>query len=258
MPDLKGKITIVTGSTSGIGRGIADYFAELGAQVVVTGRDLKRGSDAVQKIRDAGGTAEFIDVDLVEERSCRELIGFAVEKFGGLDILVNNAADITRGNIENTEIDNLDRILAINLRAPFILIPAALPLFQKRAGGAVVNIGSVNAYIGEPKLCAYSISKGGMMTLTKNAASYLNKYRIRINQINVGWTLTEGEKHIKLEEGKGPHWIDAAVASRPFGRLLYPRDIAHAAAYYASDDAACVTGSVMDLEQYPVGAPPDW
>lgn len=129
---------------------------------------------------------------------------------------------------------------------------------RARGGGSVVNIGSINAYVGEPKLGAYSVSKGGLMTFTKNAASLLNRDRIRVNQINVGWTLTEGERRVKREdEGKGDEWIEAAMASRPFGRLLVPQDIAYAAAYFASDESECVTGSVLDLEQYPVGALPD-
>ena len=96
------------------------------------------------------------------------------------------------------------------------------------------------------------------MTMTKNAAAALGRYRIRVNQLNVGWTLTEGEEKVQLDDGKGPDWLKEAAATRPFGRLLSPLDIAMAAAYFASDDSALVTGSVMDLEQYPVGAPPNW
>ena len=97
------------------------------------------------------------------------------------------------------------------------------------------------------------------MTLTKNNASYLNRYRIRVNQLNVGWTETPNEHRVKTkEEGKGENWVEDAVRTRPFGRLLAPQDIAYAAAYFASDVSACITGTVMDLEQYPVGAPPNW
>jgi NAD(P)-dependent dehydrogenase (short-subunit alcohol dehydrogenase family) len=126
-----------------------------------------------------------------------------------------------------------------------------------RGGGSIVNIGSVNAYIGEPKLGPYSVSKGGLMTLTRNAASALGKYRIRVNQINPGWTLTEGERRIKRAEGKSDTWLDDAVATRPFGRLLSPYDVALAAAYFASEDSAMVSGAVLDLEQHPVGALPN-
>ena len=255
---LAGKVALVTGSTSGIGRGIADYFAEQGARVVVHGRDEARGRAAVEAIVAAGGEAAFAGADLTDEASCRALIGFAVERFGGLDVLVNNAADTSRGDIEHVPVALFDTILATNLRAPFILMQAAIPHMRARGGGAVVNIGSVNAYIGEPKLGAYSVSKGGLMTLTKNAAASLNRYRIRVNVINAGWTLTEGEHRVKRLEGKGEDWVADALQTRPFGRLLEPRDIAYAAAYFASDEGACVTGAVMDLEQYPVGAPPNW
>jgi NAD(P)-dependent dehydrogenase (short-subunit alcohol dehydrogenase family) len=138
------------------------------------------------------------------------------------------------------------------------LLQEAVKSMKTRGGGSIVNIGSVNAYIGEPKLGPYSVSKGGLMTLTRNAAATLNRYRIRVNQINVGWTLTEGERRVKRLEGHGDEWLDEAIATRPWGRLLSPRDIALAAAYFASDDSALVTGTVMDLEQYPVGAPPNF
>ena len=258
MPSLTGRIAIVTGSTSGIGKGIAQHFARLGAAVVVHGTNTVQGAAVVDAIRATGGRAAFVAANLVEADDCHQIVSFAVREFGGLDVLVNNAADITRGTVESVPLALWDRILAVNLRAPFILMQAAIPHFKTRGGGSIVNIGSVNAYIGEPKLCPYSVSKGGLMTLTKNAASSLNQHRIRVNQLNVGWTLTEGEHRIKLAEGKGEGWLADAVATRPFGRLLEPQDIAYAAAYFASDESACVTGSVMDLEQYPVGAPPNW
>jgi NAD(P)-dependent dehydrogenase (short-subunit alcohol dehydrogenase family) len=91
------------------------------------------------------------------------------------------------------------------------------------------------------------------MTMTKNAAGALNRHRIRVNQLNVGWTLTEGEDRVQQADGKGPHWLDEAVATRPFGRLLRPLDIAYAAAYFASDESALITGAVVDLEQFPIG-----
>jgi NAD(P)-dependent dehydrogenase (short-subunit alcohol dehydrogenase family) len=129
---------------------------------------------------------------------------------------------------------------------------------KERRSGSIINIGSINAYIGEPKLMAYSASKGAMMTLTKNLASYLNQFRIRVNQLNVGWTLTEGEEAVQRSDGKGPDWLQDAVATRPFGRLLLPPDIATAAAYFASDDSAVVSGAVIDVEQFPLGGLAPW
>jgi len=258
MPTLTDKVAIVTGSSSGIGSGIARHFAQLGAAVVVHGTNTGHGEAVATGIREAGGRALFIAANLADADDCQAIIRTAAREFGRIDVLVNNAADGSRGTIESVPLALWDRILAVNLRAPFILMQAAIPHMRARGGGSIVNIGSVNAYIGEPKLCPYSVSKGGLMTLTKNAASFLNQYRIRVNQLNVGWTLTEGEHRVKLLEGKGEDWLDDAVKTRPFGRLLEPQDIAYAAAYFASDESACITGSVMDMEQYPVGAPPNW
>lgn len=255
MPTLENKIAVVTGSASGIGLGIAKHFGELGAKVVITDKDASLGAESVEQISGAGGEADFMEADLVSEKECQQLIEFAVKRFGGLDILVNNAADTSRADIESTPVELWDHIMAVNLRAPFICLRESVPHFKKRGAGSVINIGSVNAYVGETKLTAYSVSKGGLMTLTKNAASSLNRYRIRVNQINVGWTLTEGEDRVQRKEGKGPEWVREATATRPFGRLLLPQDIAYAAAYFASDESECVTGTVMDLEQYPLGGP---
>jgi NAD(P)-dependent dehydrogenase (short-subunit alcohol dehydrogenase family) len=258
MPTLTDRVAVVTGSTSGIGRGIARHFANLGAAVVIHGTNKAHGETLVADIRSAGGRAVFIGANLLDADDCLAIIREAARDFGRIDILVNNAADISRGNVESVPLALWDRILAVNLRAPFILIQAAIPHMRAQGGGSILNVGSVNAYIGEPKLCPYAVSKGGLMTLTKNAAAYLNQYRIRVNQLNVGWTLTEGEHRVKLLEGRGENWVEDAVRTRPFGRLLAPQDIAYAAAYFASDESACITGTVMDLEQYPVGAPPNW
>ncbi len=255
MSRLDGKIAVVTGSTSGIGRGIAEHFAGLGADVVVHGLHREDGLETVRRVKAAGRRADYFEGDLTSEEVCRGLIRFAVERFGGLDILVNNAGDVGRGDLEHIAVARWDTILAVNLRAPFILLQESIAHMRARGGGSVVNIGSILAYVGEPKLGAYSVSKGGLMTLTKNAASLLNRDRIRVNQINVGWTLTEGERRVKREqEGKGEEWIAEAIATRPFGRLLNPIDIAYAAAYFASGESECVTGAVLDLEQYPPGA----
>ena len=255
---LSGKSALVTGSTSGIGLGIVEHFAELGARVVIHGRDEAQARDIVSRLREAGHEAEYVMADLADVDACRRAVRFTIERFGGIDVLVNNAASTARGYLEDAPVELWDSIMHINLRAPFLCLQEAVKSMKTRGGGSIVNIGSVNAYIGEPKLGPYSVSKGGLMTLTRNAASTLNRYRIRVNQINVGWTLTAGEHKVKRLEGHGPEWLEEAVATRPFGRLLEPHDVAIPAAYFASDDSALVTGTVMDLEQYPIGAPPNW
>ena len=118
--------------------------------------------------------------------ACRGIARLTVERFGGIDVLVNNAASVARGYLEDAPVELWDAILDVNLRAPFLLLQEAVKSMKARGGGSIVNIGSVNAYIGEPKLGPYSVSKGGLMTLTRNAASTLSRYRIRVNQINPG------------------------------------------------------------------------
>jgi NAD(P)-dependent dehydrogenase (short-subunit alcohol dehydrogenase family) len=258
MATLHDRVAVVTGSTSGIGRGIAQHFASLGARVIIHGRETDLARDVVAEIAAAGGTADAFIGDLIDPEICRSAIRFAVERFGRIDTLVNNAADTSRGDVESTSLELWDRILAVNLRAPFLCLQEAVRHMKAQRAGSVVNIGSINAYIGQTTLHPYSVSKGGLMTLTRNAASYLAQYRVRVNQINVGWTLTEGERDVMRLEGRPESWLEDAVRTRPFGRLLLPRDIAHAAAYFASDESECVTGSVLDLEQFPVGALPIW
>jgi len=256
---LTNRVALVTGSTSGIGRGIAEHFASLGASVVVHGREVDAGARVVQALGDAGRQGHFIEGDVGDEAVCRALVRGTVERFGGLDILVNNAAMTSRGDLETATVAFWDRMMAVNLRAPFILMQEAVAAMKARGGGSIVNIGSINAYIGQDNLCPYSVSKGGLMTLSRNAAAALARHRIRVNQLNVGWTLTEGEERVKrMDEGRGAEWLQEAIATRPFGRLLSPQDIAYAAAYFASDDSACITGSILDLEQFPIGAPGTW
>ena len=242
-----------------MGEGMARLFAEEGGRLVISGRDEQKGQGVAESIVKSGGRAIFQRADVSVEADCRNLIEATVKHYGRIDVLVNNVGLSTRGNIEDTTVELWDRLFATNVRSAFICMQQAVKHMKVQSRGSIINIGSVNAYIGEPKLMAYSATKGALMTLTKNNASYLNRYRIRVNQLNVGWTETPNEHRVKTrEEGKGDNWLEEAARTRPFGRLLLPRDIAFAALYFASDESACITGSVLDLEQHPVGAPPNF
>lgn len=259
MNRLKNKIVVVTGSGSGMGEGIARLFAEEGARVVVSDRDAKAAEAVAANLNQQGFTAIARRCDVSVEADCRALIDDAVAQFGRIDVLVNTVGWSKRGTIEDTTVEEWDGIFAVNVRGSFICTQQAVKHMKGQGSGSIINIGSVNAYIGEPKLMAYSAAKGALMTLTKNLASYLNQYRIRVNQLNIGWTLTPNEHRVKVEEeGKGENWLEEAVRTRPWGRLLVPRDVGYAALYFASDESELVTGSILDVEQYPVGAPPNW
>jgi len=255
---LAGQVAVVTGSAQGIGAGIALKLAAHGARVVIHGREKERAT--AEKLRHAvqaaGGEAIVVPGDVRDEAVCRNIVRQAVAQLGRLDILVNNAGVVHRGTIENTSVELWNEIFETNLRAPFILAQEAVAHMKERRSGCIINIGSVNAHHGMKKILAYSASKGGLMTFTKNLANYLTQYRIRVNQINPGWVLTEGEQIVNtVVEGKGENWLEEAVKSRPFGRMILPEDIANAALFFATNEL--ISGSVLDYEQLPFGVPTD-
>ena len=258
MPSLTGKTALVTGATSGIGFGIARHFLSIGASVVVHGRDQADAVRAASELSADPAACTAVSADLRDVPACRAMMREAIGWKGGLDVLVNNAGMTDRGYLEDSPVELWDDIMAVNLRAPFICLQEAVASMKPRGGGSIVNIGSVNAYIGAPKLGPYSVSKGGLMAMSRNAAGALNRYKIRVNQLNVGWTLTEGEDAVQKRQGTRADWLRDALAMMPFGRLLTPHEVALAAAYFASDDSALITGAVLDMEQYPLGAPADW
>jgi NAD(P)-dependent dehydrogenase (short-subunit alcohol dehydrogenase family) len=250
---LKDKIILVTGSTTGIGNGMVRTFVREGARVAIHGMFLQDAEKAADEIKKAGGQAVAVAGLLEDPAVPARLIAETVAAYGRLDALVNNAAAIVRGTIDNTDAAAFDRTIAINLRAPFLLIQAALPYFRKQGGGRVLNIGSVNSYCGENNQFAYSNSKGGLTTLTRNLADAHGAEGLRVNQFNLGWTLTPNEYELKKREGLPDDWpAKIPKVFAPSGRLLLPEDIAWAAVYFLSDEAALVNGAILDLEQYPV------
>jgi NAD(P)-dependent dehydrogenase (short-subunit alcohol dehydrogenase family) len=245
---LKDKVILVTGSTTGIGEGMVRVFAREGAKVMIHGRRR----DAAQALaHELGGSFSIGALDDPQVPS--RLIAETIDRFGRIDGLVNNAAAIVRSNIETTDAELFDRTIAVDLKAPFLLIQAALPHFRKQGTGRVLNIGSINAYCGEANQFIYSICKGGLMTLTRNLADAHGAEGIRVNQLNVGWTLTPNEFALKMKEGLPQDWPTRVSRTfAPSGRLLSPEDIAWAAVYFLSDEAALINGAILDVEQYPV------
>lgn len=250
---LKDKVILVTGSSTGIGEGMARIFAREGARVVVHGIRDEDAKPVAAAIAKQGGRAVYVSGELADPSAPAKIISGVIEQCGRIDCLVNNAGVTTRGTLESTDVDSFDRIIAINLRAPFLLIQAALPHFRRQGGGRIINIGSINAYCGERKLLPYSISKGGLMTLTRNIADAHGAEGLRINQFNVGWTLTAHENEVQKGLGMPDNWSSRLPKSvAPSGRILSPEDLAWAAVYFLSDEAPLINGAVLDFEQYPV------
>lgn len=255
--NLAGKVAVVTGASQGLGEAVARELAARGAAgLLLTGRNRERGEAVAEGLREAGCDARFHAVDLADLAAVRTIVPAAEAAFGRLDILVNAAGDTDRGTIFETSPELYERIMAINLRAPFFLIQDAAGLMRRLGiAGAIVNIQSMSAHGGQPFLSAYSVSKGALATLTRNAAYGLLAHRIRVNGLNIGWMATPGEDAImRRRHGAQDGWLDKAAAGQPFGRLLDPREVARAVAYLASDESGLMTGSNIDFDQTILGA----
>lgn len=244
---LQAKVAVITGSTSGVGKGIAIRFAAEGASVAVSGRNEANGNAVVDAIRADGGSAIYVRTDLTSEADCRNLIETTARTFGRLDALVNNAGIFPRGALETTTEALWDEIFAVNVKGPFFCCKYAIPLMQRQRSGSVVNIGSGNGYCGAPNLLAYSASKGALLTMTRNLARAYASDRIRVNWLTTGWVLTEGEIAVHAKEGHSQDWLVEQGSKQPFGRLMTPADIANGALFLASDEAEFVSGAELPV-----------
>ncbi|MBZ9660075.1 SDR family oxidoreductase [Mesorhizobium sp. ESP-6-4] len=254
---LDGKVVLVTGATQGIGRAIAETLARSSAAgLLITGRDQKRGNAVTAELSAMGTPAAFAAADLGDPKAPVRLAQACIEHFGRIDGLVNAAGLTDRASFVDGTLDNWAALFAVNARAPFFLMQAAIADMKKRGqGGSIVNILSINAHCGSPELAVYSATKGALATLTKNAANAHRFDRIRVNGINVGWTDTPAERVMQAETlGHGPGWLDAANATQPFGRLFSVTDIANLAVFLLSDAAGPMTGALIDQEQWVIGA----
>jgi NAD(P)-dependent dehydrogenase (short-subunit alcohol dehydrogenase family) len=248
MGRVEGKVAIVTGGATGIGRGISEMLAREGARVVIANRNKERGVEAAQAITEAGGLALFVRTDISREEDCRNLVAEAVREYGKVDALVNNAGIFPRGTLEETTSELWDQIFAVNLKGAFFCCKYAVPEMRKQGGGAIVNIGSPNAYMGLPNLFAYSVSKGGMITMTRNLSNALAQDRIRVNFVNPGWVITEMEIQIQTQEGHDLQWLEEVGRQQPLGRHQVPEDAAYAVLYLISDEASQVNGDLLNVD----------
>lgn len=247
---LKNKSIIVTGSTTGIGKAIALRCVQEGASVVIHGLEKDWGEDVLHQI---GSDKAVLHIeDIANDGAPQRLVDTALQAFGKIDAIVNNAAWVVSSNIQTTDLDFMRRVLEVNTLAPFALIKAALPHLEK-THGCVLNIGSVNAWSGEPNLLAYSMSKGALMTMTRNLGDTLHRENgVRVNQINPGWVLTETEVLRKREHGLADDWYKHLPSVyAPAGRILMPEEIAAATIYWLTDESGPISGQVVDLEQHP-------
>ncbi len=240
--DLNGTVALVTGATSGIGKATAVSLAGRGSHVLVAGRDVPRGEAIVSAIRAAGGKADFVAGDLRSAESARQLARHAVEAGGGhVDILVNNAGIFPVGPTADISEEDIDAVLAVNVKVPFVLVGELAPAMAARGKGAIVNVGTMAAEFGIPGMSIYGASKAALVLLTKAWAAEFGPSGVRVNAVNPGPTRTEGTAPL----GEA---IDQFAALAPAGRAASPEEIAAAITYLVSDDASFVQGAIVAVD----------
>lgn len=247
---LEGKALIVTGAASGIGAAIARMLVAEGAEcLLLTDRD----GPGLQRIA-AELSAAAVEADLTDPGAPTAIATAAKTRFGRIDGLVNAAGLTTRGSFETGTPEIWEALFTVNTRAGFFLMQEAIAdLRGREAGGAIVNILSMNAHCGSPELAIYSATKGAMATLTKNAAHAHMADRIRVNGINLGWVATEAEVALQTARN-GPGWLEAQAAAMPLGRLVTVEECARLAVFLLSDASVPMSGALIDFEQKVAGA----
>jgi NAD(P)-dependent dehydrogenase (short-subunit alcohol dehydrogenase family) len=250
---LERAAVIVTGAASGIGAAIARMLAAEGVGgLVLTDRDAT-GLDRIAAEL-AAVPVQTVVADLADPAAPAAIAAAAVARFGRIDGLVNAAGLTTRGSFETGTAAIWDALFAVNGRAGFLLMQAAIADMRRRgAGGAIANILSMNAHCGIPELAIYAASKGAMLTLTKNAAHAHMADRIRVNGINLGWVATETEHRIQSAL-RGEDWEAQVAATQPLGRLVTAEECARLAVFLLSDASVPMSGAILDFEQKVAGA----
>jgi NAD(P)-dependent dehydrogenase (short-subunit alcohol dehydrogenase family) len=241
------KTVVVTGASSGIGRATAMAFAETSARVVAVGRDATALEGVVAEARHAGAESIAIVADLVGEAAPREIVAATVKRFGGIDVIVNAAGVIAMGATDATSDELWERLMAINVRAPFRLMRESFPYLKERLG-AVVNVSSVNGRRVFPNLAAYNTSKAALDQLTRCAAIEWAPDGVRVNAVNPGVTVTNLHRRSGMAEDAYAAFLVRAKETHPLGRPGQASEIAALILFLASDQAGWITGETIAID----------
>jgi NAD(P)-dependent dehydrogenase (short-subunit alcohol dehydrogenase family) len=244
---LAGKLALITGAGSGIGKAIALAFAAEGAKVAVMGRRAEKLQEVVGEITKHGGQALAVAGDVAKAADAERAVRETVAKLGGLNVLVNNAGILSVATVETVPEEEWDRVMTVNVKGPFLMSRAALPEMRKAGGGAIVNIGSIVGLIAIKNRAAYSTSKGAVTMLTKAMALDHAHENIRVNCICPALVETELVQRL-FASADGEAVKRERIAGFPLGRMGQPQDVAAMAVYLASDEASWVTGTAIPLD----------
>jgi NAD(P)-dependent dehydrogenase (short-subunit alcohol dehydrogenase family) len=245
---LQGKVAIVTGGSVGIGQATSVLFAEEGAKVVVANPNADAGEECAAGIRALGGEAIFVQTDISQEDHARRVCDEAVEKFGRLDILVNNGAVFILKGLEASVAD-WQRMLSVNIMGTALMSRFASEYMKQFGGGAIVNLGSISSFVAQPSFITYSSTKGAILQMTRNMAMDLAPFNIRVNCVCPGTILTRASYEHMERAGQS---LDAFLAEQAPMHLLNrvgdPREVAYPILFLASDEASFITGTHLMVD----------
>jgi NAD(P)-dependent dehydrogenase (short-subunit alcohol dehydrogenase family) len=245
--ELEGKVALVTGATSGIGRATVYRFAEAGARVALVGRDGAALKEAAEEVRALGGEPAEVWADVTDEGDAARAVAETVERFEALDIVVNAAGILTNGTVETTSLADWDAMLNVNLRAVFHLMQLSVPHLERRRGN-VVNVSSVTGLRAFPGVLAYCVSKAGVDQLTRCAALELAAKGVRVNSVNPGVVRTEIHKRGGMEEEAYANFLERSRQTHPLGRVGEACEVAELILFLASERAAWITGATYSID----------
>ena len=243
MRGIEGRVAIITGASAGIGRGIAQIFAQEGAKIVAASRNIEAGERLVQEIRDAGGDAIFVVADISRKLDNEKVATAALERFGRIDILIHNAGIFWEVMLDDMTEDDWDRCHNLNLKGTLFSTQAVLPAMKRQKHGRILVTSSITGpKTGMPGFAHYGATKGGVNGFVRNAAVELAPHGITVNAVEPGNILTEGLADL------GEDYLATMTKAIPLGKLGSPEDIAYAMAFLASDEAGWITGQTLTVD----------
>ena len=244
---FRGKVVLVTGATSGIGRATAEQFAQAGARLAIVGRNLQALQEVSEAIKGSGGEVHAISADLGIEAEAERAIADTADRFGGLDVLVTAAGIILSAGIETTSLEQWDAIMNINVRSVFQQMKLAVPFLEETRGN-IVNVSSVAGLRSFPGVLAYCVSKAAVDQLTRCAALELAPKGIRVNAVNPGVVVTDIHRRGGMSEENYAAFLEHSKTTHPLGRVGDAREVADLILYLASEHAGWITGVTYSID----------
>lgn len=244
MGRVQDKVCLVTGAASGMGREHALLLAEQGARIILTDLNVSAGQAVADEIKGAGGEAIFIKHDAASEQDWQQVVDTALQHYGKIDVLVNNAGVLILKSIQETTTKDWDFVQSINTRGVFYGVKYVLPAMQRAGGGSIINISSIYGLVGASSASAYQASKGAVRLLTKSAAIEYAEHNIRVNSVHPGVIATDMTKDIMVDEASTNALLGSAIIRRP----AQPKEISWGVLFLASDESSYMTGSELVID----------